>query len=159
MQFLKQERCLPWIEGKFHLHQYKIAKNAPNSKIYRVVARGGDGKACVMLVQMFKPNPDRLAGFVSDNVWIINFVKEGQSDFDVTGSGSLDAFNTVFATIQVMINDIHPDYIAYKPTDSDQTKSAQKARIYSGYFTRMGLSEYPKAQLPDSMQNLTVFKA
>lgn len=33
----------PWIEGKFHLHQYKIAKDTPTSKIYRVVVRGGDG--------------------------------------------------------------------------------------------------------------------
>ena len=112
-----------------------------------------------MLVQMFKLKPERLIGFVSDDVWVINFVKDGQSDFNVTGDGSLDVFNTVFSVIKHMIDDIKPEYIAYKPTDADEVKSAQKSRIYAGYFDRLGLSQVDNSTLPDTMNGLTVFKA
>ncbi len=143
-----EARLLPEIrmvepDAKLSHHVFKLKKDTPTSKIYKIAARNADKKLIGMLVQFSQIKPDRQNEQERElgTGWIINFVQDGQSDFNVTGTGSLDSFNSVFAVIKYFIENEHPDYVAFKATDADSSQAAKKSRIYGGYFNLLGLTK------------------
>ena len=85
-----------------------------------------------MTVQ-FNKIPSQISGEL-DELYMINFVEKGQTDFNVTSKGSLDAFNSVFSIIKL----VNPKSIFFKATDKDNKKAQQKSRIYAGYLRNLG---------------------
>ncbi len=154
-----EARILPDIrmadpDEKLKHHVFKLKKDTPTSKVYKIATRGADKKLIGMLVQFIQIKPDRQTDQERElgTGWIINFVQDGQSDFNVTGTGSLDSFNSVFAVIKYFIENEHPDYVAFKATDADQSQASKKSRIYGGYFNLLGLT---KVSPPD--QSLEIY--
>ena len=142
---LFEARVLPVVteakpEEKLKQHYFRIKQNEADKKMFNVATRDKNNKPIAMLVQFRRMKPET-TNERGNNVWMINFVKDGQSDFNVTNEGSLDAFNSVFAIIQYFINTYHPSYITYKATDADSSKASQKSRIYDGYFRNLGLTK------------------
>lgn len=141
---LFEGRILPDVtfvgeSDKLRHHFFKLKKNEANSKVYKVAVRDKNNKLIAMLVQFARLKPDQ-SGELGNNVWRINFVQDGQSDFNVTNQGSLDAFNSVFSVIKFFIETENPEYITYKATDADESKASQKGRIYNSYFNSLGLT-------------------
>ena len=139
---LFEARVLPTVteakpDEKLKQHYFRIKQNEPNKKLFKVATRDSNNKPIAMLVQFRKLKPEQADGY-GDNVWLWNFVKDGQSDFNVTNEGSLDAFNTVFAITKYFIDTYHPSYITHKSTDADSSKASQKARLYAGYLKNLG---------------------
>lgn len=154
-----EARLLPEIrmaepDEKLKHHVFKLKKNTPTSKIYKIAARGADKKLIGMLVQFSQIKPDRQTEQERElgTGWIINFVQDGQSDFNLTGTGSLDSFNSVFAVIKYFIENEHPDYVAFKATDADESAARKKSRLYGGYLNLFGLT---KVSPPD--QSLEIY--
>jgi hypothetical protein len=100
-----------------------------------------------MLVQITLKSPPL-------NLWLINFVEKGQSDFNITNRGSFDSIR--MAVIKYFIETESPDFIAFKGTDDSKEKALQKNRIYSNYAAMIGGQTVER--LPPALSHLEVFK-
>lgn len=128
-------------DGKLkRIHQFRLVTDGPTNKTYYVVAKGST-EPIIMVVQITLKYPTM-------GMWMVNFVQKGQSDFNVTNSGSFDSIASVMAVIKHFIDTEHPKFICYNATDTDETKRKQKDRIYTNYLTGFGgtrLTNVPKA--------------
>ena len=148
-----EARALPDIElvqpdAKLKHHHFKLTKDESNNKTYMVAFRDGSNKLVGMVVQF-------TLKFPSMGMWMCNFVQKGQSDFNATGTGSLDGFNSAFAVIKHFIDNERPKFICYRASDSNKDKADQKARLYDRYFTLLGGTRVTK--LPPMFNDLNVF--
>jgi hypothetical protein len=151
---LFEARSLPEIElvdstAKLKHHQFKLIKDTPENKTYLIAVRNAENKPVGMLVQITLKYPTM-------GIWLINFVEKGQSDFNVTNRGSLDALTSVIAVIKHFVDTESPKFIAFKGTDDNKDKASQKNRIYSAYATIFGGKQVEK--LPPALSHLQVFK-
>ena len=133
-------------EGELGYHEYMLSKDAPDSKVYSVGSVDKNKKPIIMDVQ-FRKLPAQAVGSDFDDIWLINFVRRGQQDFNVTNDGSLDAFNSVFSAIKLFTEAQQPEGVYFKATDDNDGKAAQKSRIYAGYLTRLGYTKVPPKEL------------
>ena len=153
---LLEARILPEVtlaepDTKLKYHQFKMVDDTSDKKTYLVATRNSEKKLIGMYVQIRKVKPE-ITGTFSNDVWLINFVQKGQEDFNVTNSGSIDAFNSVFAVINHFINENSPAYIAFKATDADPIKASQKSRLYGRYLNNIGYNKVDPIKLPDKMK-------
>ncbi len=149
-----EARVLPDIEmvdssSKLKHHQFKLIKDTADNKTYLIASRNSENKPIGMMVQFTLKYPTM-------GIWLINFVEKGQSDFNITGRGSLDSVSSVIAVIKYFVDTESPNFIAFKGTDADNNKASQKTRIYSTYASMFGGVKITK--LPPALEHLTVFK-
>ena len=147
-----EARALPDIElvqpdAKLKHHQFKLTKDESTNKTYLVAVRDGSNKLVGMVVQFTLKYP-------SMGMWMCNFVQKGQTDFNATGTGSLDGFNSVFSVIRYFIETESPKFICYKATDDNGDKTSQKSRLYGSYLKMLGGK--PMGKLPPTLAHLDV---
>lgn len=145
-----EARILPEItphdgEGPLGFHEYTVDDSRRNL-LYSVGSVNKNGEPMIMDVQ-FNNLPAAVSGDLGQ-LTMVNFVERDGKGFNVTGQGSLDAFNSVFSVIKM----VSPENIYFKATDDDPKKAAQKSRLYGGYLTNMGYKRVPKEELTPQLQ-------
>lgn len=144
-----EARVLPELtphegEGPLGFHEYRINPNS-NSLIYQVGSVDKESNPINMNVQ-FNKLPPAFSGDLGQ-LTMVNFT-DGTNGFNVTGTGSLDSFNSVFSIIKM----VSPTGIYFKATDDNSDKAAQKSRIYAGYLQNMGYTKVKQEELPPYLQ-------
>jgi hypothetical protein len=151
---LFEARSLPEIElvdstTKLKHHQFKLIKDTPENKTYLIAVRNAENKPVGMVVQITLKYPPL-------NLWLVNFVEKGQSDFNVTNRGLFDSISSVMAVIKYFADTESPTFIAFKGTDDSKEKASQKNRIYSNYAAMFGGQRVEK--LPPALSHLEVLE-
>ena len=144
-----EARVLPEIkehegEGPLGYHEYKI-DDSRRSPLYSVGSIDREGNPIIMDIQ-FNNLPSAIGGDLGQ-LTMVNFT-ERDSGFNVTKTGSLDAFNSVFSVIKM----VDPENIYFKATDDDPEKAAQKSRLYAGYLKNLGYTKIPTENLTPQLQ-------
>lgn len=144
-----EARVLPKIkphegEGSLGRHEYTV-DDSGRSKLYSVGTIDSKGNPIIMDVQ-FNKLPLAIGGDLGQ-LTMVNFTERG-SDFNVTKTGSMDGFNSVFSVIKLE----RPENIYFKATDDDPKKAAQKSRLYGGFLSNLGYKKVPTEELTPQLQ-------
>ena len=144
-----EARVLPEItphdgQGPLGRHEYTV-NDTGRSKLYSVGSVDKNGNPMIMDVQ-FNNLPPAIGGNLGQ-LTMVNFTERG-SGFNVTKTGSMDGFNSVFSVIKL----VSPENIYFKATDDDPNKAKQKSRLYGGFLSNIGYKKVPNEELTPQLQ-------